>query len=83
MMQGFRSWSALQRFVSTFSAVSITSFRPFPSLRSVHASSSPQGDVGMEIRHLRRLKCDRRDQAVFNRSLRDIAADANTGYELA
>jgi hypothetical protein len=37
----------------------------------------------MEIRHLRRLKCDRRDQAVFNLSLRDIAADANTGYELA
>jgi hypothetical protein len=51
------------------------SFRsvPFPSLCSVHASSSPQGDGGMEIRHRRRLKSDRRDQAVSSRSLRDIA----------
>jgi len=58
-MQGFRSWSGLQRFVSTFSALR-NLFVPPRSHRSALATHlSSERDGGVDFRHLRyRLKSD-------------------------
>jgi hypothetical protein len=49
MMQGFRSWQGLQRFVSAFSTVRKHFVPSLSTLRPLNPPSPPAGDDGVEI----------------------------------
>jgi putative transposase len=73
-MQGFRSWSGLQKFVETFSTVR-NHFVPPHSHRS--ASASPRGNGGMEIRH-----ADHRLKLIVARHLRRIRVNLTSPFNV-
>ena len=75
VMQGFRLWAGLQRFVSIFSAVR----NLFVPSRSHHSACAVRlhrlnAVGGVEIRHSQCVKIDRVSQAGSSRSLCDIAS---------